>query len=131
VDWSRANGTNGEYGRFGVNGKLYMAHRIAYWMFLKKDPKELQVCHECNNDLCVNPDHLWLGTPTENTQHKIQCGRWNQVGMDHPRATVTDEDVIKIRDLYGSMKQTEIAKLFSCSVDTVNRIIYRKTWSHI
>ena len=60
------------YGRFKVQGIRYEAHRIAYFLHNKKDPKELLVCHSCDNPACCNPKHLWLGTSKDNIQDSVK-----------------------------------------------------------
>lgn len=67
------------YGGLGRNGRSHLAHRYSYKLF-KCDPGELQVNHKCDVRLCVNPDHLWLGTQSENLNDMIAKGRNN-----HPR----------------------------------------------
>lgn len=59
------------YGKFG-SGR---AHRASYKIFKGDVPDNLLVCHTCDNPPCVNPDHLWLGTNSDNQKDSIKKGR--------------------------------------------------------
>ena len=55
------------YGGFQYKGKLRLAHRVVYEMYRGVIPVGLEIDHLCNNTICVNPDHLEVVTPRENT----------------------------------------------------------------
>ena len=76
------------------------------------------------------PDNLrWL-TRSENYQDQI-IHNTSKRGEGHHLNKLKDSDVIRIRELAGTMKQSEIGKLFGIRGNAVSRIINRKRWGHI
>lgn len=63
------------YGVFGIQGKPRLAHRVCYRNTRGPIPSGLHVLHSCDNPLCVNPSHLWLGTNLDNVADKVAKGR--------------------------------------------------------
>lgn len=72
--WLGGKKENG-YGTFQYKGKLIGAHRAAYLMWKGEIPSGYYVCHTCDNPSCVNYNHLWVGTNSENIQDAKRKGR--------------------------------------------------------
>ncbi len=63
------------YGQFRFEGKTLSAHRASYILYKGKIPSNKCVLHICDNKLCINPNHLRVGTQSENIidWHKRRC----------------------------------------------------------
>ena len=131
--WLWTAHTNGRYGQFWINTKeKKYAHRISYELNKGKIPKGLLVCHKCDNPICVNPKHLWLGTYKENMQDASAKGR-TTTGEKSSTAKLKTADVLKIRKMYntGRFTQKEIAKKFNVIQQNISLIILRKHWNTV
>lgn len=117
------------YGCF-CGGNTATAHRYSYEHFVGPIPDGLCVCHKCDNPSCVNPDHLFVGTHTDNMLDKMAKGRGNHlVGSKHPKSKLSEADVLAIRA--DVRKQIEIAAAFGIKQAQVSEIKRRVAWSHV
>lgn len=119
--------------RFKINR---LAHRVSWSIANSKPiPKKMYVCHSCDIPSCVNPDHLFLGTPKDNVQDCIRKGRkdvGNKKGSNHPKSVFKEKDIIKIRKLLmNGNKIAPIAKKYRVSYQAIHSIKNRMTWKHI
>lgn len=83
-EWRHLRGPKG-YGKFNLGSSSYRAHRVAYFLATGDQPNDKFVCHSCDNPCCVNPAHLWLGTPRDNMRDMIAKGRKRRGPNKKPR----------------------------------------------
>lgn len=129
IEWQAAKNNDG-YGQVKYNGKMRLAHRVAYELANGAIDPELCVMHTCDNPSCINPYHLVLGTHQENMADMARKSRTNPVqGVRHHKAKLTESDVLAIRS--DSRSHPAIAAAYQISVGTVENIKYLRTWRHI
>lgn len=131
---SSKKGEGGGYGQFWVDGKMVRVHRFSYELHKGKITNGLFVCHTCDNSLCVNPDHLWLGTNKENITDMMRKQRGHvKPGEENPQAKLTWEKVRQIRELYvkNEMGYKKLGRLFSVNWRTIADILKNVTWLDI
>lgn len=126
------------YGEFfcSKKNKHIRAHRLSYSLFKGEIPEGMFVCHTCDNPSCVNPDHLWVGTPKDNVQDMIKKGRGSKPPLhreeDQHKSKLTKKDVLKIIEIYyKGMSQNKISKIYKVNVSTINIIFRKKSWKKI
>ena len=123
----------GGYGAFGVNKKVVSAHRFSWEMHNGPIPEGMFVCHTCDNPLCVNPNHLFLGTHSDNmadAANKDRMRRWERArGESHGNAKLTEDQVYEIRD--DTRMPKEIAKEYGVNGPAVSKIQLRRSWKHL
>jgi hypothetical protein len=130
INWNGYVNISG-YGEFEFLARKRKAHCVAYMLSNCEDiPKGLFVRHLCpkKNKRCVNPDHLTLGTPQQNSNDEIN-GQFTLKGENHPNAIISNEVAQIIIDSYDSKKSVqERATEYNVSKDIIISIDAAKTW---
>lgn len=137
--WTGKSVNKKGYGQLGAIGgkgtKAIAAHRLSYQIHKGEIPDGMVVMHSCDNPSCVNPDHLSVGTQSQNILEAIAKGRKTLpklphfTGVDHPGARFTEQDIRDIRS--QGMNDTGLAKKYGVATSTIRRIRIGKTWSHV
>ena len=114
------------YGMFRFLGEHITAHRVA---FRSENPNTnitgLDVCHHCDNRLCVRPDHLFLGTRKDNMTDMVKKGRSNY-GERNPNAKLSNAQIAEI--LSDRRSNARIAADYGVDPASISRIRNRKAY---
>jgi len=126
--WTRASD---RYGFIKVAGRMRFAHRVSYELHFGPIPNGMYVCHHCDNGLCVNPDHLFIGTARDNYEDMCRKGRRaSPRGELGPQAKLTWAEAIAVRRTAEahSEPQHAIAARYGVTQGLVTQILHRKIW---
>ncbi len=115
------------YGQIKINMKMIYTHRFSWQIHFGEIPKDLCVLHKCDNPICVNPKHLFLGTQEDNIFDMHQKDRQAK-GENHGQHKLTVKQVEQIRGLKEKYTQREIAKMFDVCHATIASIHSNITW---
>ena len=129
--WKGGLGSRG-YGAFRYDNNTRPAHRFSaalkYGVDVSELPKGFVVCHRCDVPACVNPEHLFVGTYTDNMQDAPRKGRMAR-GERTFGAKMTEADVIAIRS--SPLTCRRLAIHYKVNPGTISNIRKRKTWGHV
>ncbi len=126
--WSAGTDISG-YGRVFIGGRgSRLTHRVSWELSRGPIPAGLCVLHHCDNPPCVNPDHLFLGTHTDNARDRSNKGR-SMRGSSHVDAKLSESDVVKI--LRSALRNCDLAEHYGVSRPQISRIRHRVDWRHV
>jgi hypothetical protein len=142
IEWTGYTNGVPPYGSIYVRGsfktghvRYERVHRFVYREVVGDIPQRMFVCHTCDNPLCVNPDHLWLGTHSENMKDAYRKGRvappkQHMFGECNPNSKLTESQVRMIKQrLSEGESSRSISRDFGVNKDTVLSIAHGKTWA--
>ena len=120
------------YGRFSVYADQrsvnYRAHRFAWMLANGEIPKGLCVLHECDVPLCVNPNHLFIGTVLDNNRDAMRKGRVTR-GEDVNTAKLTED---KVREIFHSNESDSVlGRRHGVHPTSIAKIRNGKSWKHL
>src|SRR3990167_11524673 len=116
------------YGRISINNQTLWAHRFSWEIRFGKIPHGMCVLHKCDNPPCCNPEHLFLGTKSENSKDRDRKGRQaRQKGESHGQSKLTKRKVLLIRK--SGLSGLNLARKFSVSEGHISAIRSGKKWS--
>lgn len=112
-----------------------LAHRFSWELVNGPISEGMCILHKCDNRLCVNPNHLFLGTKKDNTQDMLKKGRnrcGHVGGVNHGRqgAKLDWEKAKEIRHLYFAERRTahEIAQFYGLARGKIKDLVANRSW---
>lgn len=119
------------YGSFQIKDRPYGAHRVAWTLTNGPIPDGMSICHRCDDRACVNPSHLFMGTPADNSADMVTKGRQaKRPGSQHHNAKLTEAVVREILADIES-RPTELGRKYGVSPSTICDIRSGRTWVHV
>ena len=134
IEWEKYRDKKNGYGVTSVGGKLMKAHRAAWVREKGQIPDGMCVLHRCDNRACVNVEHLWLGTYTDNNRDCRNKGRNrypDNSGVLHGMSKISDPTAVRIKMLAGLVPQATLGKWIGLSQSQICDIMRGKAWKHV
>jgi len=116
------------YPKFKRNGKDWIMSRYIYTQNFGEIPKGLVIRHKCDNTGCINPEHLELGTVSENNKDLAIRFRASQ-GEEHKDSKLKEYQVVEI--FKSKLPSTKLSKIYNVSHQSISNIRNNVTWKKI
>lgn len=137
-NWTGCRDGNG-YGEIGTGGKrgVAFAHRVSYELHNGPIPEGMHVLHKCDNPSCVRPDHLFIGTHTDNMRDmwakgRGRCDGAGRKGSANGNHKLTEEQVGAIRQrLSAGQSQRSLGQEYGVSKTLIGLISKGRAWKNI
>lgn len=123
--WQQSTGSHG-YGQTWDGKNVLLAHRVSWELTNGPIPDGLRICHTCDNRLCCNPAHFFLGTDADNAMDKARKLRI-------PIAKLNPESVREMRRRYaeGGVSTRQLAAEYGVDRRAIVWALKGKTWKHV
>jgi hypothetical protein len=125
---------NAGYGDLICGGEHYKTHRLSYQIYVGPiTPDWYVVRHKCGNKGCGNFRHLETGTQQANIEDAMAAGTFNNRGIAHSMAKLTEDAALDIyhRAWLGKETLKDIAKSYGIDRGTVWGIKHGRNWNHV
>lgn len=129
--WKRVNKSNGcwewtgakdnGYGKMQIGNRYRLATHVSLIISGKEVPKGMVVCHHCDNPGCVRPDHLFIGTRSENGRDKVSKNRQSRSSK-----RLSENEAKSIRN--SRLPRSLLSMKFGVSIQTIDSVRAGRSW---
>ena len=121
--WTGRGARRSGYGHIGVgNHRTVSAHRLSWEIHFGPIPEGKCILHRCDNKLCVNPGHLYLGNYSDNMFDRVRRNPQSLKGRGQGLEPEEDREVLRLYST-GEFTQECLAHMFSCSQSNINKTL--------
>lgn len=135
VIWHKYIDRKNGYGIDYMDKKVIKAHRAAWVRKYGPIPNGLFVLHKCDVRSCVNTEHLFLGTQSDNMTDMVAKGRRrggdNNIGQNHGLSKITEQTAVRLKMCRGFVTEKAAAKAVGISQSQAHDIMVDKAWKHV